>query len=94
MNGIMGNIVIIVACSLVPSVRDIWNTNQVYTNKESSCELRINSLNNEKARRTKMRSVRCCDQRDMIVEDGLTDVSGWLIVECVECGKRHDIWAY
>jgi len=33
---------------------------------------------------------RCMMIREMLIEKGPTIIQGWMIRECVECGKRHD----
>lgn len=62
----------------------------VYGNKETIRLLRVEAA---KTSETMTKWCHCCHtQRTMIIENGPTIIKGWRIAECVECGKRYDLF--
>ena len=68
------------------------NRHPIYANKETLRELRRKELDSPNVKTKEMMCQRCHQERIMIVEPGPTIIKNWWIGECVECGKRHDIW--
>jgi hypothetical protein len=62
---------------------------QVYTNEETLKELREKR---EKTSKTiKRLCERCSTNQTMLLQEGPT--KKWSIAECIQCGKRHDVFS-
>lgn len=64
---------------------------QIYSNRESRRELRLERYEKPETPKTRQYCQRCGIVRNMTIQDGPKITPGWKIAECVECGKCHDI---
>ncbi len=65
--------------------------NPIAVNKETCREIRQKTFDD--GYKIKWRCQKGCGITDMSVEKGPNILSFWLIAECVNCGKRHDIFS-